>query len=119
MINDTKSIALAWFESFNAHNLEQLLQLYHEHAEHYSPKLKIRQPETRGLIKGKPALHAWWQDAFNRLPTLHYEVLNLIADDERVFMDYIRHVEGEEDLRVGEVLEIENGKIKASRVYHC
>lgn len=113
-----KAIALTWFEAFNTHNLEQLLQLYHEDAEHYSPKLKIRQPETNGLIKGKSELRAWWQDAFHRLPTLQYEVLYLIADDQRVFMEYIRYVEGEEDLLVGEVLEIENGKIKASRVYH-
>lgn len=118
MISTNKSIALSWFEAFNTHNLEQLLQLYHEHAEHYSPKLKSRLPETNGLIKGKAALRAWWQDAFNRLPTLRYEVLNLIADDNSVFMEYIRHVAGEEDLRVGEVLEIENDKIKASRVFH-
>jgi limonene-1,2-epoxide hydrolase len=95
-----------------------LLLLYHEDAEHYSPKLKIRQPETNSLIKGKAALRAWWQDAFHRLPTLQYEVLNLIADDSNVFMEYLRHIAGEADLQVGEVLEIENGKIKASRVYH-
>jgi limonene-1,2-epoxide hydrolase len=118
MSTTNKTIALAWFEAFNMHNLEQLLLLYHEHAEHFSPKLKIRNPETNGFIKGKAALRAWWQDAFQRLPSLHYEVLYLIADDQRVFMDYIRHVQGEEDLRVGEVLEIEAGKIKASRVYH-
>jgi limonene-1,2-epoxide hydrolase len=118
MSTANKSIAFAWFEAFNTHNLEHLLQLYHEQAEHYSPKLKIHQPETNGLIKGKEALRTWWQDAFQRLPTLRYEVLHLIADDQRVFMDYIRHVDGEEELRVGEVLEIENGKIKASRVYH-
>lgn len=33
-------------------------------------------------------------------------------------MEYIRHVQGEEDLRVGEVLEIREGMIVASRVYH-
>lgn len=115
----TKSIALAWFEAFNNHDLEKLLSLYHEHAEHYSPKLKVRQPETNGLIKGKAALRAWWQDAFNRLPTLKYEVLNLIADDQSVFMEYVRHVQGEADLQVGEVLDVEAGKIKASRVYHA
>jgi hypothetical protein len=37
---------------------------------------------------------------------------------EQVFMEYIRQAPGEEDLRVGEVLEIVNGKIAASRVYH-
>jgi ketosteroid isomerase-like protein len=113
-----RSIALSWFEAFNAHNLEQLLQLYHDDAEHYSPKLKLRHPETEGLIKGKAALRAWWRDAFDRLPSLRYEVVSLTANEARVFMEYIRHVQGEEDLRVGEVLEITAHKIKASRVYH-
>ncbi len=113
-----KNIATKWFAAFNEHSLENLLSLYSETAEHFSPKLKIRQPETNGLIKGKPALRAWWKDAFDRLLTLNYEVKKLTADEEQVFMDYIRHVKGEEDLRVGEVLEIKNGLIVASRVYH-
>lgn len=33
-------------------------------------------------------------------------------------MEYIRKVSGEPDMNVGEVLEIENGIIVASRVYH-
>lgn len=114
-----KEIARKWFEAFNAHDLEKLLALYDEHAEHFSPKLKIRQPETLGLIKGKAALRAWWKDAFDRLPTLSYEVKKLTADEEQVFMEYIRHVAGEEDLRVGEVLEIRDGRIVFSRVYHA
>lgn len=113
-----KEIAAKWFAAFNGHNLEDLLGLYSETAEHFSPKLKIRQPETKGLIKGKSALRSWWQDSFDRLPTLNYEVKKLTADDEQVFMEYVRHVNGEEDLNVGEVLEIKNGKIIYSRVYH-
>jgi hypothetical protein len=42
----------------------------------------------------------------------------LIAGEYAVFMEYIRHVEGEADLRVGEVLEVQHGLITASRVYH-
>ena len=118
MNSANRAIALAWFEAFNAHNLEQLLQLYHDDAEHYSPKLKLRHPETDGLIKGKAALRAWWRDAFDRLPSLRYEVVSLTANEARVFMEYIRHAQGEEDLCVGEVLEITAHKIKASRVYH-
>ena len=115
---ELKSIASKWFEAFNKHDLEMLLALYDDEAEHFSPKLKIRQPETNGLIKGKSALRNWWRDAFERLPTLNYEVKNLIADDNQVFMEYIRHVDGEEDLKVGEVLEVKNEVIVASRVYH-
>ncbi|MBK9733006.1 MAG: nuclear transport factor 2 family protein [Chitinophagaceae bacterium] len=112
------AIAQQWFNAFNSHDLEMLLSLYAEDAEHYSPKLKIREPATNGLIKGKQALHDWWQGAFERLPTLRYEVVQLTANEQRVFMEYIRQVDAEEDLRVGEVLEIKEGLIVASRVYH-
>jgi hypothetical protein len=118
MSSANKEMAQRWFAAFNAHDLEALLALYANDAQHYSPKLKVLRPETNGLITGKDALRAWWRDAFDRLPTLRYEVVKLTADAEQVFMEYIRHVQGEEDLRVGEVLEISEGLIVASRVYH-
>ena len=112
------SIATKWFEAFNAHDLENLLALYHNDAPHYSPKLKIRQPETNGLICGKAALSAWWQDSFDRLPSLKYAPTSFTANDERVFMEYKRNVDNEPEMLVGEVLEIKDGLIVASRVYH-
>ena len=117
-IHANRHIAHLWFAAFNAHQLEDLLNLYHSEAIHYSPKLKINQPATNGLIKGRAALQAWWQDAFNRLPSLQYTVVKLTVDEEQVFMEYIRKVDHEADLKVGEVLEIENGLIVSSRVYH-
>ncbi|MBP8822350.1 MAG: GNAT family N-acetyltransferase [Flavobacteriales bacterium] len=113
-----EAVAGRWFAAFNAHHLEALLALYADDARHFSPKLQARKPETGGWVQGKAALRDWWRDAFDRLPSLRYEPLNLIADGQAVFMEYIRHVEGEADLRVGEVLEIGNGLINASRVYH-
>lgn len=115
LINE--QIALLWFAAFNEHNLEKLLALYYDNAKHYSPKLKIRQPETKGWIVGKNGLRAWWADAFERLPTLHYQLNKLTTNNERVFMEYTRKVDGEEDILVAEVLEIED-RIVCSRVYH-
>ena len=112
------TIAKNWLQAFNEHNLENLLALYDENAVHFSPKLKVRHPETNGLIKGKDALHAWWLDAFERLPQLAYHEKTITADEERVFMEYTRVVPGEENINVAEVLEIKNGLIVASRVYH-
>ncbi len=117
-INKNLSIAHKWFEAFNNHNLDQLLSLYDDEAEHFSPKLKIKQPETNGFVKGKIALHFWWQQAFTDLPTLRYQVTSLTANENRVFMEYIRSVENEKDMLVAEVLEIKDGKIVFSRVYH-
>lgn len=113
-----QSIAFKWFEAFNNHNLEQLLSLYDEEAAHFSPKLKIRKPETNGLVSGKQALREWWQDAFDRLPSLHYKLTSLTANADRVFMEYVRTVENEEDMTIAEVLVVKDNKIVASRVYH-
>ncbi|HMN06043.1 MAG TPA: nuclear transport factor 2 family protein [Flavobacteriales bacterium] len=114
----TVDIAHNWFDAFNRHDLEALLDLYDPEAGHFSPKLLARRPETGGWIRGRAALRDWWRDAFDRLPTLRYEPTNMIAEERGVFMEYIRHVEGEADLRVGEVLEVRDGSIIASRVYH-
>lgn len=118
MSQNLDSIAFKWFEAFNEHNLEKLLSLYDDKAEHYSPKLKIKHPETNGLISGKEALRVWWQDAFERLPSLRYEVKSLTSNEYRVFMEYIRKVEGETDMMVAELLQIEDEKIIFSKVYH-
>ncbi|TRX39427.1 nuclear transport factor 2 family protein [Flavobacterium restrictum] len=113
-----QSIAFKWFDAFNNHNLDQLLSLYDDDAEHYSPKLKIQQPQTHGLITGKQALREWWQEAFERLPSLNYKVKSLTANGDRVFMEYIRTVADQDDMLVAEVLVVKDDKIIASRVYH-
>lgn len=115
---ELESIATSWFAAFNNKDLEGLLSLYNDDARHFSPKLKVRQPETNGLVIGKAAMRAWWQDAFDRLPTLCYKPTTLTANAERIFMEYIRCVEGEPDMNIAEVLEVNDGKITASRVYH-
>ena len=112
------SIAHKWFDAFNQHNLDQLLSLYDDDAEHFSPKLKLKNPETNGFVKGKKALHDWWHEAFESLPTLHYKVTSLTANADRVFMEYLRTVEAQDNMTVAEVLEIKEGKIVFSRVYH-
>jgi predicted SnoaL-like aldol condensation-catalyzing enzyme len=116
--NKNLSIAHKWFDAFNSHNLDQLLSLYDDEAEHFSPKLKIKKPETNGLVKGKKALHDWWEEAFEQLPTLNYKVTSLTANENRVFMEYVRTVEGQDNMLVAEVLEIKEEKIVFSRVYH-
>lgn len=119
-MNTNKNITIAqkWFEAFNNHNLDKLLSLYDNEAQHYSPKLKIKKPETNGLVKGKKALHTWWQDAFDNLPSLQYLPTSFTANADRIFMEYVRKVDGENDMLVAEVLEIKDEKIVFSRVYH-
>lgn len=113
-----RKIALRWIEAFNEHDLEKLLALYADDAVHFSPKLRARQPETNGWLSGKAAMRLWWHDAFDRLPTLKYVLTNLIVEEKQLLMEYERHVQGEPIMKVAEILEIREGRIVGSRVYH-
>jgi ketosteroid isomerase-like protein len=113
-----KSIAQAWFNAFNQHNLDALLTLYSENARHFSPKLKLKLPETNGLIIGKHKLREWWHEAFANIPSLSYHPNFIISDGDKIFMEYVRKVDGESDLIVGELLVIDNDLIVESKVYH-
>ncbi len=113
-----KEITEKWFNAFNAHDLDALLSLYHEDAIHFSPKLKVNYPETEGLIKGKNALRIWWQESFQKLPTLKYEPNQIINEGENIFMRYKRTVVDQPEMIVGETLRIVNGLIVESRVFH-
>jgi ketosteroid isomerase-like protein len=111
-------IARRWLNAFNTKDIEALLDLYHPEAIHYSPKLKMRLPQSMGLIQGHQAMRKWWQEAFDRMPDLHYREVAITCQNNRVFIQYVREVSGDEPMDVAEYLELENQWIVRSRVYH-
>ena len=115
---DNALVARRWIDAFNAHDVPSLVALYDEAATHTSPKIRAMHPDTGGCIRGHAALTAWWEGAIGRLPSLRYELVALTASEERVFLEYVRHVEGEPPMPVGEVFDVRAGRIVASRVYH-
>ena len=114
----TKAIAERWLACFERRDLDGLLALYADHATHSSPKIRTRRPETGGVIRGKAAMRTWWQDAFDRLPTMRYVPIAITAGEQRVVLEYTRHVAGEPDLPIAEVFAIDAGVITASQVFH-
>jgi heme-degrading monooxygenase HmoA/ketosteroid isomerase-like protein len=113
-----RATATSWLQCFERRDLDGLLALYADDATHTSPKIRVRHPETGGLLHGKAAMRAWWQDSFDRLPSMRYVPTALTANGDRVFMEYVRHVDGEPDMPVAEVLDVRGGLIVASRVFH-
>lgn len=111
-------LARRWLAAFNARDLDALLLLYAEDAVHISPKLRAAQPHTGGQIQGRAALRAWWADSFARLPGLRYEEVALTAQGQMVWMEYRRLLPGQPELLVAEVLEVRDGLIRCSRVFH-
>ncbi len=112
------AIGRAWLAAFNAYDVDALVALYADDATHTSPKIRALHPDTGGKLVGKAALAAWWRDANRRLPNLRYEPTAIVADGERVIIEYQRHAPNEPPLPVAEAFDVRDGKIVASRVYH-
>jgi limonene-1,2-epoxide hydrolase len=111
------AVGRAWMDAFNRHDVDALVALYAEACTHTSPKIRALHPDTGGALRGRAALAAWWKESNARLPGLRYELTSLTADEERVFVEYLRHApDGVSP--VAEVFEVREGKIVASRVYH-
>lgn len=114
------SIGRAWMAAFNAYDVKSLVSLYAPDATHTSPKIRALHPSTGGKLHGHAQLTAWWEDANRRLPGLRYEETAITANDDRVFIEYLRHAPNEAPMPVAEVFDVRgrDGKIVASRVYH-
>lgn len=116
--DDLIALARRWLACFETHDVDALVALYHPDARHTSPKLRVSRPETGGFITGRDAMRDWWADAFRRIPQLRYRETALTTGQGRVFMEYVRQAPGDPDMPVAEVLEVDGGLIRASRVYH-
>lgn len=113
-----EDIARAWLEAFNKYDVDALVALYADDATHTSPKIRALHPESGGKLRGRAAMSAWWRDSNARLPGLRYELTALTANEDRVFIEYIRHAPNADPMPVAEVFDIRAEKIVASRVYH-
>ena len=113
-----KEIVNEWLRAFNAADVDAMVALYAEEAIHTSPKLRSAQPSSEGRLVGKAAMRQWWLEAFDRLPSISYEVVSVVADEHVAVIEYLRHRQGEATIQVAEVFEIEEGKIIRSNVYH-
>ncbi len=114
----SERIARAWLDAFNRGDVDALIALYAEDATHTSPKIRALHPDTGGRLVGAAAIAAWWRDALRRLPGLRYDATTIVADDQRVIIEYDRHAPGETPLPVAEAFDVRDGKVVASRVYH-
>lgn len=66
--------AQEWIDAWNSHNLERVLSHYADDFEMSSPYIAQIAGEPSGMLKGKPAVAAYWVQALEQMPTLHFEL---------------------------------------------
>lgn len=74
-----KSFANEWVASWNAHDIDRILNHYAQDFIIESPLAAIRLPETKGKVIGKQAVRAYWTIGLERNPNLEFKILDILV----------------------------------------
>lgn len=80
--------AAEWIAAWNSHDLAHILAHYTEDFEMSSPVIAQLAGEASGRLKGKAAIGAYWAKALERLPQLHFELLDTLVGADSVTLYY-------------------------------
>jgi len=85
---DPKSFAERWLAAWNAHDLDAVLTLFHDDVVFTSPLATKVVPESDGVLRGKPALRAYWSAALAQLPDLHFMLTRFFAGVDTLLIGF-------------------------------
>ena len=86
--HDANEFANHWVESWNSHDLEQILSHYTDDFEMSSPVIIGTMNEPSGKLKGKENIRVYWAKALAKYPDLHFEKLHVLAGVDSVTIIY-------------------------------
>ena len=73
---ESQKFAQKWIESWNSHDLKEILNHYSDDIEITTPIIKMAGGINSGMLKGKKSVADYWEKALNINPGLHFEVIN-------------------------------------------
>jgi ketosteroid isomerase-like protein len=85
---DPRRFADGWAEAWNAHDIEAVLEHFHDDVLFTSPVAARVVPESGGVVRGKPALRAYWTTALAGMADLHFEVLGVYRGESVLVINY-------------------------------
>ena len=104
-----------WIEAWNSHDLERVLALYAEDSEMTSDKILALGLDASGTVRGKPMLRKYWTRAFELLPNLHFELIDVFVSPDSLVVFY-RNERGQ---KICEYLRLDDeGKIRQGSANH-
>lgn len=82
------NFAREWINAWNAHDLQRILSHYADDFEMSSPFIaKVTGLET-GTLKGKDAVGAYWARALQKMPDLHFELVEVFISVQSICILY-------------------------------
>jgi ketosteroid isomerase-like protein len=83
-----RTFAQEWVESWNSHDLERILSHYADDFEMTSPFIVGLMNEPSGTLQGKEKVRAYWAKALERIPDLHFKLIEVLASVDSIAIYY-------------------------------
>ncbi|VAW32097.1 hypothetical protein MNBD_CHLOROFLEXI01-5326 [hydrothermal vent metagenome] len=84
-----KTLANHWIESWNTHDLEQIMSHYDENIILISPVAATILNDPIGVIFGKTALRAYFKKGLEAYPELNFQLIDVLWGLNSVMLYYI------------------------------
>ncbi|MFB9264464.1 nuclear transport factor 2 family protein [Bradyrhizobium erythrophlei] len=104
-----------WIAAWNSRDLERVLALYAEDAEMTSDKIPALGLDPTGTLRGKDRLRQYWSIALERLPDLHFDLIDVFVSPDSLVVFYTN----ERGSKICEYLRLDAaGKIRQGSANH-
>lgn len=112
---NTQQFVENWLQSWNNHDLAQILSHFSEDVEITTPMIKIATGRPESTLYGKSALKDYWEIGLEKFPDLNFEIIS-VAEGVNSIAIYYKTVL---DKTAIEVLHFnENGVVNKLHAYY-
>jgi hypothetical protein len=80
--------AAEWLDAWNAHDLEAILRHFDDDVVFTSPLALQIVEVSRGVIRGKDGLRAYWSEGLRQNPELRFEIENVYLGVNTIVIHY-------------------------------
>ncbi len=77
-----------WIDSWNTHNLDEILTHYTDDFEISSPIVAERMGIPNGVLKGKALISEYWLQGLSAKPYLHFEFVSVLRGIGSLVINY-------------------------------
>jgi hypothetical protein len=78
-----------WVADWNRHDLDAVMARLSDDIAFSSPLIPQVVGEPSGVLRGKPAVRAYWARALELLPDLHFDLLGITVGHDAVAVRYV------------------------------
>jgi hypothetical protein len=73
------TIAQNWLDAFNDHRADRVVEHFADDVTARSPVITRLRPDSGGILRGKPAVLAYYEEGLRRIPDLHFTLLAVLT----------------------------------------